>query len=279
MASLFAAPAEPPSDRQQTDRLTEAGTWKPHEWYNNQAFTEAWALRACLLWPFSQRCFCYGTFRLTWGEALLWLPATALLCLAAYKASSQGNIEQSGNLANIPVNLVFLLAGHKVSPFAFLLGMPLERALWYHKFFAFLVLLMGAAHGLTAWETLGCPSMRRRRRKTISSPCDRWSYDAMMDEDDSITGIIYWLIFFALILTSLPPVRRILFEYFYVSHIVLIFAALIIGTAHGAGSIMIGATVWMLDLVVRYVYMAGLTHTQNAQAVALPGDVVRYRHC
>ena len=101
----------------------------------------------------------------------------------------------------------------------------------------------------------------------------------MMDEDDSITGIIYWLIFFALILTSLPPVRRILFEYFYASHIVLIFAALIIGTAHGAGSIMIGATVWMLDLVVRYVYMAGLTHTQNAQAVALPGDVVRYRHC
>ena len=93
-------------------------------------------------------------FRWTIGEALL-----ALLLLAAAAGTDylyglgvgKPGIDNSGTVPEILLALTFGTVSHN-SIWTFLLGIPFERALSYHKLFAVLAVLSGAWHGFDAYH-------------------------------------------------------------------------------------------------------------------------------
>ncbi len=58
-------------------------------------------------------------------------------------------------------------------------------------------------------------------------------------------------------------------------HWALLVAVFVVVTIHGAAAVLIGALVWAFDLLLRWVYQAGLRNPHMVEVVALPSDVVR----
>ena len=58
-------------------------------------------------------------------------------------------------------------------------------------------------------------------------------------------------------------------------HWVLLIAVFVVVTIHSAAAVLIGAGVWAFDLLLRWVYQAGLQNPHMVEIVALPSDVVR----
>jgi hypothetical protein len=56
----------------------------------------------------------------------------------------------SGTIASIPLFLVVMLPAHN-SVLTFLLGLPFERAIFWHAFCAYLAIAMGLYHGIMSW--------------------------------------------------------------------------------------------------------------------------------
>lgn len=83
-----------------------------------------------------------------------------------------------------------------------------------------------------------------------------------------------------LCLLSLAPIRRRCFEFFYAMHILWFLSAAISGTMHGSIWMLVGVGAWVVDVLIRYLYMAGVRYKLPATEVtleALPADVIRLR--
>ena len=61
--------------------------------------------------------------------------------------------------------------------------------------------------------------------------------------------------------SALPHLRRWAFHAWYCAHIVLAIATIGFAFAHSAVLILIGVSAWALDLLIRYVWMAGVSQT------------------
>ena len=118
--------------------------------------------------------------------------------------------------------------------------MPFERALFYHKLSALFTILAGALHGLIALELSGCGSVgekggRRRKHTGATAPqCTQtYSFSTLVTDDTAVTGLVFEGAMLMLVLTSIPPIRRALFEVFYYLHILLLLLAAVFGLIHG----------------------------------------------
>jgi NADPH oxidase len=151
----------------------------------------------------------------------------------------------SGGPAKIFLALAFATAARN-SVLTFLLGLPFERALSWHKFFGGMCLLMGAYHGLLAYE---------------------WQ----------ISGTALEACVAALVITSLAPIRRHFFEFFYRMHLLLILATGVLAIVHGARGFVFGAMLWLGDIAIRgfMVKVAYADHSQQSVITHLPANVVR----
>ncbi len=78
-----------------------------------------------------------------------------------------------------------------------------------------------------------------------------------------------------LVLALFEPLRRQAFELFYRLHWVLFVLMIFAVVAHGASSMAIGVVAWLIDLTIRFVWMASLNHAHQATLVLLPADVIR----
>lgn len=88
------------------------------------------------------------SYHFTVGECLL-----ALLCVAGAAGGMAvmglDDVEGSGGGAVLPLLGAFATVNHN-SVWTLLLGIPFERALAWHKFFAYLSVIVGAWHGAAA---------------------------------------------------------------------------------------------------------------------------------
>jgi signal transduction histidine kinase len=60
-------------------------------------------------------------------------------------AHAEGRVKETGNLAGILLLLVFVTATRN-SPLTFLLGLPYERQIWWHKFFGTIAAFSTTVH-------------------------------------------------------------------------------------------------------------------------------------
>eukprot|EP00798_Chlamydomonas_sp_ICE-L_P029008 gene29008-32199_t len=275
-----------------------------------------------MCWYPLQRRIWWGSY--TIGEALI------LLLTLGYSAdlmfSSWGHMGKSGNAASIPLFLCFTLACRN-SVWTFLLGLPFERSLFWHKVMAILAVIMGGYHGLLSWY-FGHKSHRNPNfQVSTSAEAGRkllqgmdagysWPIDPTAEDFSASAGTgrvavegayseaargrevmedIYvgtwglsitddhfisgWLMVFCmlvLLLSSLfPKLRRLYFNSWLAVHLVSIVGVVVFALMHNVDAIIIGLAFYGVDLILRYVWMAGLRNPKKVELVALPGDVVR----
>ena len=150
-------------------------------------------------------------------------------------------VKGSGEATTFWMALAFLTATRN-SPLTFLVGIPFERQLFWHKLFAYVSIGMGLYHGITAGDG------DDRRRLTGRRLDD--------EEGTATTGWVAQAALIGLGLTSLPPVRRLAFEFFYRMHWILIFLAAAYSILHHARGFLPGMIVWFVDVGMRAIVLA-----------------------
>jgi ferric-chelate reductase len=118
-----------------------------------------------------------------------------------------------------------------ISVVTFLTGISTERLIKYHRWFSYLLLIPFTLHG--------------------------HAYKALLTEwVDPFrgSGNVAYCMYLAILLTSLPVVRRYLFEVFYYSHVVL-FSLLAVTTVRHAPQMLVfaglGTALCLLDVYIR----------------------------
>ncbi|CAM9095088.1 unnamed protein product [Chrysoparadoxa australica] len=231
--------------------------WKPNEhpitFLGQRIMAGGWRSHRIAAFASLQKRLPLFHYRLTFGEVFLWAPLFILVVVV----SALAGCDASGSLATFPFALAFMLASRN-SIFTFLLGIPFERALAYHKACAYLAVISGLLHGL-----IGC-----------ANEDDEGDGSDDGDEGNTISGLAICAAMAALIVTSAGPVRRQAYEIFKFLHWPLFIMAAGFGLVHGAGGVMLGLVLFLIDMVIRKAYMAR-SYAHKATITCLPADVVR----
>jgi len=77
---------------------------------------------------------------LTWGEALIALPLFILQLSGIYTSFINSSVSLSDQVSRLPLALCFITASHN-SVLGFVLGIPFDRALRYHKTYGYIAFL------------------------------------------------------------------------------------------------------------------------------------------
>ena len=159
--------------------------------------------------------------------------------------------QKSGSLASAGAGLIILLAlRNNVATIFF--GISFERALFFHKLGAVLVLALAIIHGYLALI----------RDESFQL------YNEYQDENTDGMLLLAMMVSMSL----LYGLKNFFFEYFYIVHV--LFYALIIPVAivHGATVFALAALLWAFDLFLRYILCVNKV---TATAQNLVGDVVK----
>jgi Predicted ferric reductase len=86
------------------------------------------------------------------------------------------------------------------------------------------------------------------------------------------------LLFISLILLIVPSIlsifRRLSFDLWYFSHVLLAASAIVLVVIHGTANVLIALVWWVIDLSARYLLMTGRLYPREATLRVLPGDIV-----
>ncbi|KAJ3175071.1 hypothetical protein HDU87_006468 [Geranomyces variabilis] len=151
----------------------------------------------------------------------------------------------------------------------FLLNLPFERAIAYHRYIAYGAILLIAAHGATY---IGLYASKTAYPNGIGSQL--WDGGPT---GVNFSGLIAWIAMALLAITSLPWIRRHAFEVFYRLHVPLFvvfvaFAAIHEGQA--IGILVLGLILYAADVALRVRSTFG-TEAKIVAMKVLPGGVVR----
>ena len=78
-------------------------------------------------------------------------------------AHAEGRVKETGNLAGILLLLVFVTATRN-SPLTFLLGLPYERQIWWHKFFGTIAAFSTTVH-VSEFQNKSSEKQERERKR------------------------------------------------------------------------------------------------------------------
>lgn len=156
--------------------------------------------------------------------------------------------------------MIFALAtAMRNSLITLLIGLPFERALWYHKVLGRLTFWNGLLHTIVAH---GDAFEKVFHRFLV--------LDSM---NSSGTGLL--CLIFGVTITSLPPVRRCAFEVFYYTHILFVLLMLPCAFAHSGKLIpTLAGILWGGDIVCRKIIMAMFRYPRQARIKIVSDTVV-----
>jgi predicted ferric reductase len=167
------------------------------------------------------------------GDFLIVLPiATGLIAKTAVECSL-GRVGASGPPASIAMAIVFVLAVRNNSILLTATGLPFDRAIYYHKFFAGVTWLVTVLHGVT--YLLKEPDHKKHK---LGMPTQ-------------LSGALTFYAFTALVLFALEPIRRRFFHWFLRFHWMFFILIVVFGVTHGAKGVLIGFVPFVLDMVYR----------------------------
>jgi predicted ferric reductase len=161
--------------------------------------------------------------------------------------NSAGGVEASGELTSKMIALTFLTATRN-SVLTLVLGLPFERAIFWHKFFALWSFIAAMVHGVAA---------------------------GLEEEEDMVnSGLWAGCAMGLLVATGLfTPLRRFAFDLFYRFHWLLFLTVIIALYLHGATDIIYGVLFWGFDVVFRMVFLAGVKNSRTATLKACAAGV------
>jgi len=175
----------------------------------------------------------------------------AVFAAIIFAQLAAGGVEDTGEVASNLVAVTFATAAHN-SIFTFLLGLPFERAMFWHKFFATASLVAGIYHGCLA---------------------------GLGDEDKEqvATGLVACVTVGSLAATgAVEPLRRRAFQLWYYLHWLLFSGVVAALLLHDASGVLFGVGLWVFDVAFRTVGLAGFKHAHSATLDNFPeANVVR----
>lgn len=211
---------------------------------------------------------------------LSYLTTVTVFCFYKYDTENPRRWEdiayRCGCIAQAQLPLVFLLAG-KQNIIGFVTGMSYERLNWIHRWVARILWLTATFH-LMFWFR----SWARFDYIKVKLSKDRMSQ----------TGFAAWCLLTAVVFTSFLPMRRLSYEVFVVSHLVLFagtIGAIMLHVDYGQTYIWVCVALFFFDRFVRFVttLFANLSifHSRKegrdwlwankAQLTPLPGNITR----
>lgn len=212
----------------------------------------------------------------TFGELFLILPFLLMFIFALVTSFIDPSVTISGQLARLPLILA-LVSGTHNSLITMLLGIPFERILFYHRLSGRLAFINGLLHTYAAFFYPANGSHRT---------LDTLLYNSKIGEDPNFwyflwngsvnsSGTILATVLLCVICSSVPYIRRTIFELFFYLH--LLFAVTMVGCAfyHSGSLVAILACVFYgTDLFTRKVVMAMALYPRKAYVRLLTPEVV-----
>ena len=276
-----------------TSFTDQPGSWSEHEGYAvlnmkmsmmNQYASRFKISQWLLKTPFAYRIkWLYiplmpGNFQkqgMSIGELLIVTITTAFVVMKILSHGTLGtepdmnDLDELGEVAVIFLALTFATAAHN-SVFSVLFGLPFERAMFWHAWFATLATCMATYHGCLVLFAKG-NIVTSFDWATSLKPNEGDGDDGAFiennnwDADMVYTGLVAAGAVIATVLYSLLwPIRRKLFEVFYYFHILFAITVVVGALLHGAGGIMFGVAAWSVDVLFRYGFQAYLYHSHEA---------------
>ena len=202
---------------------------------------------------------------LTYGEILLFIPITVLALVCIYQTFIEPSCPGTGRLARLSV-LAALLFAQKNSYITFLLGIPFDRAVTYHKVSGYVAVVTGMLHGYTYLAD----------SRTNVSKIDGNRFHEFVQGPMNTSGTMILLFILGMYFTALPIVRRKLFEFFLIVHLILlvgIIGATAVHTGYMVPLMVAGTT--GVDYFIRKVIMARCLYPKKATLKIISESVVQ----
>jgi len=191
----------------------------------------------------------------TWGELILVLPFFALIVAGTFFSFFDKSVSMSGHMARTPLIFCFVTAMRN-SFLTLLFGIPIDRALWYHKLSARLAYVNGILHTYVAFvhptvvqNTGAFPPSTLKGNDT--------NFAAFLFSDQVNSGGTMLIVFMTLMMiTAMPWIRHRIFELFHFCHVIFALSMIICALFHTGKLVpILAASTWGLDLFIRKVYM------------------------
>jgi predicted ferric reductase len=198
----------------------------------------------------------------TWGEIFLIAPFFINIFIGIVYSIAVPSVAVSGKTARLALIAAFLLA-QRNSLVTFLLGMPVDRALHYHKLAGKLGGVTGILHTIAFFLD---PKFRQIHKGD--------KYGGAFTGIINISGCAMLAILLGITISSLPFVRRKLFEAFYYLHFIF-GVGLIVGAFFHSGKLLpvLVLLTWGTDLFIRKIYMAWIRNPKEA-TLSIVSDTV-----
>lgn len=224
----------------------------------------------------------------TIGELFLILPFFATLIICSIYSFVYPSVAISGHTARTPLIFAFATAMHN-SLLTLLLGIPFERALFYHKMAARLSYVCGLLHTYVAYvfpennDTIEEYSYEEQQQLFETSPGLLYSYEGsnphfgkfLVADSVNIGGTLIMAFMTTMMLTALPCIRRRVFELFYYIHLLCCIGMLGAAFYHTGFLVpLIGSLTWGVDFLVRKVIMAFCLYPRKASVRIISESVV-----
>jgi NADPH oxidase len=220
---------------------------------------------------------------LTIGQILLAIPLLILILSGYYFTIVSPDVETSGTVASFAIFATFLTANKSNSITAFLLGIPFERMIPYHNLSSLTTVILSLFHGYVAFA-YGEGDRRKLDSKDSQSGDDQYGLTGsnpnllkfLFDGDNNTSGALLALSMIALVLSSIFPIfRRKFFDFWLWTHILLALCVIIFCIMHEVTSIIFIALWWLLDILMRYLILAGCRYPHKARLELITDDIVK----
>ncbi|KAL3913593.1 MAG: hypothetical protein SGILL_006424, partial [Bacillariaceae sp.] len=218
------------------------------------------------------------------GEVLLAAPLVALV-VAGYNATFVNpSVSGSGFIAWYAMVLTFAYAMKWSSIVSFLFGVSWERLVPLHKLASIISIVLSCFHGYVAFQYGGNEANKDAEpsaldldsKYSLPGPATNlWNYlwDGMTNWSGSMTTVCMAI----LVALSVPKFfRRLHFDLWLISHILLSVVLCVFAILHAAGMFLL-VIWWMIDWILRYTVGAGIRNTHRATLTKLMPDLVEIR--
>ncbi|KAG7386903.1 hypothetical protein PHYPSEUDO_015108 [Phytophthora pseudosyringae] len=195
-----------------------------------------------LRWQLSRKLFSVPVYFFTAefgvrvGDVVVTFPLVFALTLISAVQAANCDVKGSGVPPSIALATVFAFTVRNNSLLVVFTGISFERALFYHKLFAFVMIILTSLHGLAY-------ILARRDGKMKPNP-------------KIVSGMLAFIAMLVLYLLSLECIRRRFHEFFVRTHWIIFIVILVAALLHGGVIALVGVLPWEIDMVFRLIYRA-----------------------
>jgi Ferric reductase like transmembrane component len=168
-------------------------------------------------YPLQKRLPFHIGVHLTWGEVLLLVPFFAGFIAAIIYSGLYPSVSASGQVARLGLIFALILA-QRNSVFTFIMGMPVDRAIFYHKLAGRFAGVAGILHTLAF-----CYDPK------FKADHQQHAFGGAFTGSVNTSGSVIMILVVAIIVTSLQRVRQMMFETFFYLHYIFVLA--LVGSA------------------------------------------------